>query len=42
MKAPLFALVAVTILGVLALLFTIEVGERVFVAIITALTPPSG
>jgi hypothetical protein len=42
MKAPLFFLAAVTALGILAVLSTIEVGERVFVAIITALTPPSG
>ena len=42
MKAGLFALIAFTTLGILALLSMIEVGAEVFLAIISALTPPSG
>ena len=42
MKAGLFGVIAFTTLGILALLSMIEVGADVFLAIISALTPPSG
>jgi hypothetical protein len=42
MKAPLLGLVAFTALAILVLLSMIDVGADVFLAIIEALTPPSG
>jgi hypothetical protein len=42
MKAPLLGLVAFTALAILVLLSMIDLGADVFLAIIEALTPPSG
>ena len=42
MKAGLFGVIGFATLAVLVLLSMIEVGAEVFLAIISALTPPSG
>jgi hypothetical protein len=42
MKAPLLGLMAFTALAILALSSVIDVGADVFLAIIEAVTPPSG
>jgi hypothetical protein len=42
MKLPLFGLIATATLATLVLLSMIEAGADVFLAIIAALTPPSG
>jgi hypothetical protein len=42
MKAAFFGLIAVATLAILVLLSVTELGAGVFLAIIEALTPPSG
>ena len=42
MKAAFFGLIALTTLGILVVLAVTEVGAAVFLAIIEAVTPPSG